>query len=70
MADLHEDFGPTLWVVNTIFIVLATFSVIGRFGARRLRTLSLGADDWLICVALILDWALYGIFVGCKGFNL
>ncbi|OQE72655.1 hypothetical protein PENNAL_c0094G03347 [Penicillium nalgiovense] len=66
MTDLQEDFGPTLWVVNTIFIVLATFAVIARFGARRLRKLSLGADDWIICVALFWDWLLYGIFVGCR----
>lgn len=50
-----EDFGPTLWVVNTIFTVLATFAVIARFGARRLRKLSLGADDWIICMALFWD---------------
>ncbi|KAJ5383628.1 hypothetical protein N7517_001539 [Penicillium concentricum] len=66
MTDLQEDLGPTLWVVNTIFIVLATFAVIARFSARRLRKLSLGADDWIICVALFWDWILYGIFVGCR----
>ncbi|KAJ6125370.1 hypothetical protein N7471_012687 [Penicillium samsonianum] len=66
MTDLDEDFGPALWVVNTIFIVLATFAVVARFGARRLRKLSLGADDWIICVALFWDWLLYGIFVGCR----
>ncbi|KAJ5513275.1 hypothetical protein N7463_002827 [Penicillium fimorum] len=66
MTDLQEDLGPTLWVVNTIFIVLATFSVVARFGARRLRKLSLGADDWIISVALFWDWVLYGIFVGCR----
>lgn len=65
MTDLQEDFGPTLWTVNTIFILLATLAVIARFGARKLRKLSLGADDWIICVALFLDWILYGIFVGC-----
>ncbi|KAJ5274998.1 hypothetical protein N7497_005609 [Penicillium chrysogenum] len=47
MTDLQEDFGPTLWVVNTIFTALATFAVIARFGARRLRKLSLRADDWI-----------------------
>ncbi|KAJ5990682.1 hypothetical protein N7499_011229 [Penicillium canescens] len=66
MTDLQEDFGPTLWTVNTIFIVLATLAVVARFGARRLRKLSLGADDWIICVALLWDWLLYGIFVGCR----
>jgi hypothetical protein len=45
--------------------LLATLAVIARFGARKLRKLSLGADDWIICVALFLDWILYGIFVGC-----
>ena len=66
MTDLHEDFGPALWVVNTIFIILATLAVVARFAARRLRKLSLGADDWIICVALFWDWILYGIFVGCS----
>ncbi|KAJ5435235.1 hypothetical protein N7491_005830 [Penicillium cf. griseofulvum] len=66
MTDLDEDFGPALWVVNTIFIVLATFAVVARFTARRLRKLSLGADDWIMCVALFWDWILYGLFVGCR----
>ncbi|KAF4768696.1 hypothetical protein N7455_000270 [Penicillium solitum] len=66
MTDLHEDFGPALWVVNTIFIVLSTFAVAARFGSRRLRKLSLGADDWMICVALFWNWVLYGLFVGCR----
>lgn len=66
MTNLNEDFGPTLWVVNSIFIVLATFAVAGRFAARRLRKMPLGADDWMICVALFWDWVLYGIFIGCK----
>ncbi|GAB1214133.1 hypothetical protein ATERTT37_003293 [Aspergillus terreus] len=66
MINLNEDFGPTLWVVNSIFIVLATFAVFGRFAARRLRKMPLGADDWMICVALFWDWVLYGIFIGCR----
>ncbi|OQE02352.1 hypothetical protein PENSOL_c002G09869 [Penicillium solitum] len=66
MTDLHEDFGPALWVVNTIFIVLSTFAVAARFESRRLRKLSLGADDWMICVALFWNWVLYGLFVGCR----
>ncbi|RMJ21184.1 integral membrane protein [Aspergillus sp. HF37] len=65
-GNLHEDFGPTLWAVNTIFIALATVAVMARFAARRLRKLPLGADDWLICLALFWDWVLYGLFVGCR----
>lgn len=64
-GNLHEDFGPTLWVGNTIFIALATVAVMARFAARRLRKLRFGADDWLICLALFWDWVLYGLFVGC-----
>ncbi|KAJ5497890.1 hypothetical protein N7453_006941 [Penicillium expansum] len=66
MTDLQEDYGPALWVVNTIFIALSTFAVVARFAARRLQKLSLGADDWIICVALFWNWLLYGIFVGCR----
>lgn len=53
MPSINEDKGPTLWVVNTIFIVLATLAVIGRFYARKLRSLPLGADDWTICFSLV-----------------
>ncbi|KGO67090.1 hypothetical protein PITC_019960 [Penicillium italicum] len=66
MADLHEDYGPTLWVVITVFVALSTLAVAARFGARRLQKLSLGADDWIICVALFWNWLLYGLFVGCR----
>ncbi|KAE8139007.1 hypothetical protein BDV38DRAFT_270203 [Aspergillus pseudotamarii] len=52
-ASVHEDRGPSLWVVNSIFIGLATLAVIARFVARKLKNLALAADDWAIFVALI-----------------
>ncbi|PLB50855.1 hypothetical protein P170DRAFT_446068 [Aspergillus steynii IBT 23096] len=69
-AALHEDWGMTLWIVNSVFIALATMAVIARFYARKLRKLSLGVDDWAILFALLLDWALYGLFVGCRNYGL
>ncbi|KAJ5109757.1 hypothetical protein N7532_002402 [Penicillium argentinense] len=58
MANLTEDFSPILRAVNIIFSILATFAVIGRFAARRIRNLTLGIDDWMICIALLLNWAI------------
>ncbi|KAH8429788.1 uncharacterized protein LDX57_007460 [Aspergillus melleus] len=69
-AALYEDQGVTLWAVNTVFIVLATVAVIGRFYARKLRKSSLGFDDWAIFVALLLDLVLYGLFAGCRKYGL
>ncbi|OOF93174.1 hypothetical protein ASPCADRAFT_398789 [Aspergillus carbonarius ITEM 5010] len=66
MERAHEDQGPTLTVINTVFVVLATFAVIGRLCARRLRHLMLGPDDWIICFSLAFNWAMYGLFAGCR----
>lgn len=52
-ASVHEDRGTSLWVVNSIFIGLATLAVIARFVARKLKNLALAADDWAIFVALV-----------------
>ncbi|KAE8377588.1 hypothetical protein BDV26DRAFT_293061 [Aspergillus bertholletiae] len=69
-ASVHEDLGLLLWVVNSIFIALATLAVIARFVARRLKSLALAADDWAIFIALLLDWVLYSLFVACRGYGL
>ena len=52
-ASGHEDRGLSLWVVNSIFIGLATLAVIARFVARKLKNLVLAADDWAILIALV-----------------
>ncbi|KAA8648440.1 uncharacterized protein ATNIH1004_004325 [Aspergillus tanneri] len=69
-ASLNQDQGRSLWVVNSILISLATLAVIGRFYARKLRKLAFGADDWTILIALLLLWALYGLFVACRQYGL
>ncbi|KAF7588618.1 hypothetical protein BBP40_005456 [Aspergillus hancockii] len=69
-TSVDEDQGLSLWVVNSIFIVLATLAVIARFTARKLKNLTLAADDWAIFVAMLLDWVLYGLFVACRGYGL
>ncbi|RMZ36810.1 hypothetical protein CA14_006533 [Aspergillus flavus] len=69
-ASFHEDRGLSLWVVNSIFIGLATLAVIARFVARKLKNLVLAADDWAILIALLLDWVLYGLFIACRGYGL
>lgn len=61
MIDLNEDLGTTFWVVNSVFAVLATATVLGRFAARSVRRMDFGADDWIICIALALNWAMYAL---------
>ena len=51
---LQQDQGPELLIVSTIFAVLATIAVAGRFAARKLRKLSWAADDWAVVVALVI----------------
>ncbi|KAB8239081.1 uncharacterized protein BDW43DRAFT_296432 [Aspergillus alliaceus] len=53
-ASVHKDLGLRLWIVNSIFVALATLAVIARFVARRLKNLPLASDDWAICIALLL----------------
>ena len=41
------------------FIVLATLAVLCRFLARRVKNASIGADDYMIVVGLILTYATF-----------
>lgn len=61
MTDLDGDLGPMFWAVNSVFAILATITVIARLTARKVRQVALGADDWIICVALVLNWAMYAL---------
>ena len=51
---LQQDQGPELLVISTIFAILATISVVGRFLARKIRKLSWAADDYTVLVALVI----------------
>lgn len=61
MADFTDDLGPTLWIVNSVFTMVATVTVIGRLAARKVRRMAFGADDWIICIALLLNWAMFSL---------
>lgn len=61
MTDLNDDLGATLWAVNSVFAIVATAAVLARFAARKVRRMGLGADDWIICIALALNWAMYAL---------
>jgi len=63
MTELDEDLRTMFWVVNSVFAILATITVLARFTARKrkVRSIAFGADDWLICVALVLNWAMYAL---------
>ncbi|UNI15412.1 hypothetical protein JDV02_001947 [Purpureocillium takamizusanense] len=61
-----EDQGPALWTTVTTFTVLAQVAVVGRLCARRLKGVSLAADDYLICLAQVQSWTLFGLFVGLR----
>ena len=54
-ASIESDNRQPEILRNTIpFIILATLSVGGRFLARRMRRISLGADDYVIVLALVI----------------
>lgn len=61
MTDLDEDLRTMLWVVNSVFAILATIAILARFTARKVRSIAFGANDWLICVALVSNWAIYAL---------
>ena len=52
-ARIHEDFGPTVIIVASLFIGLATTAVGLRFTARASRRMTFGLDDWLSLAALV-----------------
>ena len=58
-----EDLGPQIIIVSTVFTSLATLAVMGRFYARKLKRLELGADDWTTLAALILNWAFFAVTI-------
>jgi hypothetical protein len=53
VARAAEYKGTLVTVITSVFIVLATLAVIGRFCARRIKSVALGADDWLIFLSLV-----------------
>lgn len=50
---LDNGHAQSVVICAILFPALATLSVAGRFGARRLQKVSPGADDWVILPALV-----------------
>jgi hypothetical protein len=55
IAQLPEDYGPTVVIVSSFFIGLSTVAVALRFAARASRRMNFGWDDWLSAVSLVCD---------------
>ena len=49
---VYEDQGPAIVGVSIGLLVLAIILVVIRM-AYRMRSLALGMDDWLICIAVV-----------------
>ncbi|KAF4633613.1 hypothetical protein G7Y89_g4507 [Cudoniella acicularis] len=62
---LSEDRSEEVIVTNSIFITLATITVILRFTARKVKKISWSADDYFILAAMSCVWVLYILTILC-----
>lgn len=51
--DNPQTRGPSLIIINIIFIALALIAVVGRFYARIVIKKWFGIDDWMCVLALV-----------------
>ncbi|KAI8670578.1 hypothetical protein NCS57_00529500 [Fusarium keratoplasticum] len=58
---MAESQGPVVNSVAIIFAVISFFAIVLRIWARAFIVRSLGADDYLICVGVLLSWS----FIAC-----
>ncbi|RSM10820.1 hypothetical protein CEP52_003390 [Fusarium oligoseptatum] len=58
---MAESQGPVVNSVAIIFAVISFFAIVLRLWARAFIVRSLGADDYLICVGVLLSWS----FIAC-----
>lgn len=63
MVDVRANRQPEILRQTTPFIILATFAVLARYSARKLRKVTLGADDWAIILGLVFAWCEYGLVI-------
>ncbi|KAK3314820.1 hypothetical protein B0H66DRAFT_520947 [Apodospora peruviana] len=61
LLEINE--GPRLLQILTPMAVVVTLVVFLRIGTRLSRRISIGLDDWLIVIALILSWGTYAIAI-------
>ena len=50
---MYSSYAVAVVVCSIVFPILASVAVFLRFYARRMKALSLGADDWAITGALV-----------------
>lgn len=48
-----SDVAPTITIVTSILLILATIAVLSRIGMKYWIARGFGLDDWMICVALV-----------------
>jgi len=66
MALWNEDKSPTVVAGSIILIVTATLAVTLRLISRRFRRLALGADDYMIVLALMFAYGMFISILFCK----
>ena len=49
-VNLEDNRGPEINLVVSVFAVLATFALVARLAAKRLKKTSLGASDYAVVV--------------------
>ena len=49
----QDNVAPTVFIVNTVFSVLATIAVACRFTARHMKGVGWWYDDWFALFALV-----------------
>ena len=52
-AHINDDRRPVIYGVCSMLTVLSTVAVVLRIIARRIKRLSLAADDYLVLLALV-----------------
>ena len=65
-AHYDDNKSPTVIAGSIILIATATLAVILRLVSRRFRRLQLGADDYMIILALVFAYGMFISILFCK----
>jgi len=66
MAHWNDDKAPTVVAGSIILIVTATLAVTLRLISRKFRRLAVGADDYMIILALMFAYGMFISILFCK----
>lgn len=50
---LRQNRGPNIVAGSSVCFTLATIALIARFYVRRMKSVALGPDDWLVMAAWV-----------------